>query len=218
MSFKSIILLLCTLFLFIVFLGCGPTIYVAHNFEEVKSSHQEMAILPFNIIIDPTKLPKDYTLDMKIDAEDAEAYNFQQELYTQFLKRYQKHEYTIEFQDVSKTNALLSKYNITNRNIDSYTKEELYKILGTDALISGTIHRSRPMSATGAVVLGLLFGAWGNTNEVNVSMTIHEAATGELMWKYDHKASGTVGSSSEKLAENLMKNVSKKFPYKKLKI
>ncbi len=165
--------------------------------------------------MDPNKLPKDYTLEMKRDAENAEAYNFQQELYFQFLKRQEKGEYTVEFQDVDKTKALLSKATITNRDLSRYTKEELQAILGVDALVSGTIHRSKPMSTGTAVVLGVLFGAWGNTNEVNVSMNIHDGASGDLLWKYDHKASGSVGSSSEGLAQSLMKNISKKFPYKK---
>jgi hypothetical protein len=111
----------------------------------------------------------------------------------------------------------LNKAAITHENLNQYTKEELRNILDVDALISGTIHRSKPMSTGTAVVLGVLFGVWGSTNEVNVSLNIHDGASGELLWKYDHKASGSVGSSSEGLAESLMKNISKKFPYKKPK-
>jgi hypothetical protein len=65
------------------------------------------------------------------------------------------------------------------------------------------------------VGLGVLFGAWGSTNKVNVKLNIHEATKGDLVWEYDHEASGSVGSSAEKLAESLMKNVSKKFPYQR---
>lgn len=201
-------------FVVLLFLGCGATIYVSPDFAEQRASHKIASILPFEIIIDPNKLPKDYTLEMKKDAEKAEAYNFQQELYMQFLKRSEKNEYTIKFQDVDKTNALLAKLNITHENIKMYTKEELKTILSSDVLLSGTIHRSKPMSTGTAVLLGVLFGAWGSTNEVNVSLSIHDGNTGNLLWRYDHKASGSVGSSSEKLAESLMKNISKKFPYK----
>lgn len=217
MSSKSKLIFFSAILLLITIVGCGPTIYLAPTFEEYRTSHQNIAIMPFDVIIDPNKLPNDYTLDMKNDAEEAEAYNFQQELYMRFLKRHEKNEYTIKFQDIDKTNALLKQSGITNTNLKSFTKEQLYRVVNTDVILSGTIHRSKPMSTTGAVVLGVLFGAWGNTNEVNISMNLHDAKSGELLWKYDHKASGSVGSSSEKLAESLMKNVSKKFPYKRPK-
>lgn len=211
---KTFIGLSFVLLILLSFLSCGPTIYTAPNFEEFRKNHKTISILPFEVIIDPNKLPKDYDLDMKKNAEEAEAYNFQQELYMRFLEKYEKGEYTIKFQDIAKTNALLNKLNINNFNIKNYTKEELRMILSSDAIISGTIHRSKPMSTGTAIVLGVLFGAWGNTNEVNVSLDLHDGNTGELLWKYDHKASGSVGSSSEKLAESLMKGISKKFPYK----
>ena len=151
-------------------------------------------------------------------AELEESVAFQQQLYMRFLERHKKGEYTVDFQDVDKTNALLTQAGITSKNLGSYTKEELRKILGVDALISGTIHRSQPMSTGTAIVVGVLFGAWGSTNKVDVAMNIHDAATGDLLWKYEHQASGSVGSSSEKLAASLMKNVSKKFPYKRPEI
>lgn len=214
---KSMLFPAISMAIVLIILSCGPTIFLDPNFEEYRPNHKIIAIMPFEVIIDPNKLPKEYTLEMKQDAENAEAYNFQNELYTQFLKRQEKGEYTIDFQDVHKTNALLSKEGIDNRSMDNYTKEELYDILKADAIISGTIHRSRPMSSGGAVALGILTGFWGRTNEVNINMNIHDSKSGQLLWTYDHKASGTVGSSSEKLAESLMKNVSKKFPYKKPK-
>ncbi|UCG60741.1 MAG: hypothetical protein JSV52_10435 [Candidatus Zixiibacteriota bacterium] len=194
--------------------GCGPQIYTAPDFELVRPLHRTAAILPFDVIIDPAKLPNDFTLEMKLDAEKSEAYGFQRELYMQFLKQYEKGEYTIEFQDIDKTNALLNKAGITNADLSQFTREEIGAVVGTDVLISGTIHRSRPMSTGTAIAVGALFGIWSSTNEVNVSLNIHEVSSGNLMWNYDHKASGSVGSSSDQLAESLMKNVSKKFPYK----
>lgn len=73
---------------------------------------------------------------------------------------------------------------------------------------------SKPMSDGAAIVVGLLIGAWGPTNETNVSLTIHEYTDSNLLWKYDFVAKGSVGSSSEQLTNALMRNVSKRFPYK----
>jgi len=207
--------LIASLFLCMIVGGCtGPTIYTAKNFETYHNSHHIIAILPLQVSINPNKLPKDYTPEMSRKAEFEEGYNMQKELYTRFLVRQQKGEYTIEFQDIDKTNALLAKGNIKYEKLGEMTKEEICQILGTDAVISGSVYREKPMSTGLAVGLGVLFGTWGNTNKVNVTLSIHEAQKGDLVWKYDHEASGSVGSSSEKLAESLMKNVSKKFPYK----
>jgi hypothetical protein len=211
---KTISTLLALLSLLAV-VGCGPTIYVAPDFESYRQVHKTMAILPFQVVIDPNKLPKDYTLEMAADAEKAEGYLLQNQLYVRFLQKQAKNEYTVVFQDVAETVALLSKAGVGYAELSNYSMKELKDILGVDALLSGTVHRSRPMSTTTAVVLGALFGAWGNTNEVVATVSIYDGASAGLLWKYEHKASGSVGSSSEKLAESLMKNISKKFPYKR---
>jgi hypothetical protein len=88
-------------------------------------------------------------------------------------------------------------------------------MLGVDAMISGTIRRSQPMSTGAAIAVGVLFGVSGETNRVDVNVNLHDGATGKLLWKYDHHESGALGSSSEGLAKSLMKGISKKFPYKR---
>lgn len=207
-------LLLATLAILLI-AGCGPQIYTNQNFTQYQQAHQLAAILPFDVTIDPNKLPKNLTMEDKAKAEKDEGYGFQRQLYMQFLQRQQKGEYTIEFQDVDKTNALLAKAGVTYDSLFYMTKGDLKKILEVDAIIGGTIYREKLMSTGGAIAMGVLFGAWGNTNKVNIGLTIHDATTDELVWKYDHETSGSVGSSPEKMAKSLMKNISKKFPYKR---
>ena len=72
----------------------------------------------------------------------------------------------------------------------------------------------KPMSEGAAVAVGLLVGAWGSTNKVETTINIHDGKTGNLLWKYDYEAQGTVGSSTTELVNALMRNASKKFPYK----
>lgn len=208
---------ICAILIVGVLLGCGPKTYLTTDFDTYRQSHKLVAILPFRVSIDPKKLPKDVSLEMAKEAEKEEAYTFQQQLYLRFLEREQKGEYTVKFQDADDTNAKLGKAGIDSDNIVNYTKAELKEILGVDAMISGTIHRSRPMSTGAAIIVGLFSGIWGSTNKVDVAMNIHDGATGSLIWKYEHKASGSVGSSSQDLAKSLMKSISKKFPYKRKK-
>jgi hypothetical protein len=71
----------------------------------------------------------------------------------------------------------------------------------------------KPMSEGAAVAVGLLVGFWGNTNKVQTAINIHDGKSGELLWKYDYEASGSVGSSTNKLVDALMRNATRKFPY-----
>jgi hypothetical protein len=71
----------------------------------------------------------------------------------------------------------------------------------------------KPMSEGAAIAVGVIFGAWGNTNSVQTTINIHDGKSGNLLWKYDYQASGSVGSSTDRLVNALMRNASKKFPY-----
>ncbi len=197
--------------------GCGPKIYINPDFQTIREDHHTVAILPFKVNYDAGKLPKDIDEATLAQMQQDEAMAFQQELYSRFLERQAKGEYTIEFQDVTQTNALLSKYGTDYANIDHYTMTELQNMLGADAMISGTIRRSRPMSTGAAIATAILFGVAGETNRVDVNVNLHDGPSGKLLWKYDHHESGSLGSSSEGLAKSLMKGISKKFPYKRAK-
>lgn len=200
----------------LLLMGCNnPTIYTKNDFSRVTDRHKLVAILPFSVSIDSKNQSKEFTLDMARKMERDEAYLFQQQIYSQFLKQQSKGKYTVEFQDIEFSNARLAQAGITYENINSHTKNEIAKILGVDSAISGTIKRSKPMSSGSAIAIGVLFGVWGNTNRVDIGISLHNGADSNLLWKYDHQASGSIGSSPESLAKDLMKGISKDFPYKK---
>ena len=200
------------LMLLTILSACGPTIYKAANFDNSKATVKTLAILPFNVSIDSKRLPKGTTIETLKESQEKTGYDIQSNAYTWFLQRQNK--YSITFQDIDKTNALLKKANILFDNIALQDKGELCKMLGVDGIISGKAIMSKPMSEGAAVAVGLLVGAWGSTNKTATSLTIHDTK-GALLWKYDYDASGSVGSNAESLTKALMKNASKKFPYKK---
>lgn len=195
--------------------GCAkPAIYQSPDFQNIRVQHQQIAILPFTITIEAKKLPEGTTPEMLMEMEKDEGYQLQQQVYSSFLTKQSKGEYTIEFLDVDQTNAILSKEGITYETLNQHTKDEIAKLLSADVVFSGTVHRAQPMSTGAAVALGLLVGAWGSTNRVDVNVSIHDGSNAKLLWKYDHTASGSVGSSAEGLAKSLMESISKYFPYK----
>ncbi len=201
----------CFCLLLLLLSACGPTIYKANNFESSKQTVKTLAILPFDVSLEGKRLPKGTTPETMKQTMQKTGYDIQNNAYTWLLQR-QKN-YSVTFQDVDKTNVLLKKANIQYDDLSSQDKGDLCKLLNVDAVISGKAVMSRPMSEGAAIAVGVLVGAWGATNKTATSLAIHDVAS-NLLWKYDYEASGSVGSSAENLSRALMKNASKKFPYK----
>lgn len=197
-----------------IFTSCGPTIYKASDFSDKTSAHKTVAILPaeVNIQLRPNEM-KNTTAEQIKQMEEATGKDIQDKMYSWFLKRSDKYKYTVSFQDISRTNALLKQADLTYATMNTKTKDELAKLLGVDAVISTRATMKKPMSEGAAVAVGILVGAWGATNDVQTSISINEGTKGDLVWKYDYNAAGSVGSSTDRLVNALMRNASKKFPY-----
>jgi hypothetical protein len=194
--------------------ACGPKIYKTEDFESKTASHKLVALLPADVFIQlrPNEMKK-ITRDQLLEMQQKTRESIQDKMYTWFLKRSGKFKYTVSFQDISRTNALLAQAGITYNNIKNNTKDEIARILGVDAVITTRANMTKPMSEGAAVAIGVLFGSWGTTNDVETSIYINEGVKGNLVWKYDYNASGSIGSDPGRLVNALMRNASKKFPY-----
>lgn len=146
------------------------------------------------------------------EQQRTESLNFQQEMYSWMLKRKMQGKFTQEIQDIETTNAKLMKIGFPETPL---TTAEMCEVLGVDGIMSSNYALSKPMSDGAAVALGLLAGAWGPTNEVHVSLSINDCQEQKLIWNYDHKFSGSLGSSPANLVDGLMRQSSKKMPYMK---
>lgn len=188
-------------------------IYENPKMKEIAPTHKIVAILPFNVTIKMAKLPKGTTQDDIVKQQKAESTNIQNSVYTYLLRKSKK--YTVSFQDVSKTNVLLKKAGITDENVGEKTMDELAKMLGVDAVIGGTIVTDKPISEGAAIAKAFLFGFGGKSAEAKTTMTIHNAADGELLWRYDRTVSGGLGSSTDDMVETMMRQIARNFPYDK---
>jgi hypothetical protein len=216
--FKSAAFLLTLL----AFSACGPTVYLARDFRAYAPKHKQVAILPAAVTMQLR--PNEYKAmgnEQLRELESRSGLDFQEKIYSWLLRRSQQRGYTIDIQDVARTNALLSQHNITYTDLRTKTPEELAQVLGVDAVLSSSVRTTKPMSEGAALALGaastLLNGAgylgWTTTNQANITVNIHEREAGKLLWKYDYDASHSVGSSTESTVDALMRNASKKFPY-----
>lgn len=201
-------------FVAVLLSACGPKIYTSDNFSAALTKHKTVAILPAEVTMQlrPNEQKK-LTAEQVKDMINKTAYDIQDKMYGWFLRRSDRFDYTVTFQDINKTNAKIKEANIPYEDLKSKDRSELAKILGVDAVMQAKIVTEKPMSEGAAVAVGLLIGAWGSTNKVQTGINIHDGKSGDLLWKYDYSASGSVGSSTTKLVDALMKNATKKFPY-----
>jgi hypothetical protein len=198
----------------VVISSCGPKIYTSSNFASALAKHKTVAILPAEVTMQLRPNQTKNTTQQQLDEMAMKTgYDIQEKMYGWFLRRGDKYQYTVTFQDVTRTNAKLKEAGISYADLKSTDRVKLAKILGVDAVMQDRTNMEKPMSEGAAVAVGLLVGAWGNTNKVETTINIHDGTTGDLLWKYDYEASGSVGSSTTKMVDALMKNASKKFPY-----
>jgi hypothetical protein len=137
----------------------------------------------------------------------------QSAIHSYLLKRKDQHDLSISFLDISTTNALLAKNNITQENIDTFTPKELAAMLNVDAVISGVLSTDKPMSDGASVALGVLVGFYGATNSGKCTINIHDGKTGELMWKYEKTLSRSLGSDTNTVINTIMRKASRQLPY-----
>ena len=102
-------------------------IYKNPYFEEDTHDHKKVAILPFTVILADKALPDGLTVEELNAQQEDEGKSFQSSVFTRFLKKSKN--YRVRFQDISRTNALLKKNEISHSELDGYTKDELAKIL-----------------------------------------------------------------------------------------
>ncbi|ATP57600.1 hypothetical protein CPT03_14515 [Pedobacter ginsengisoli] len=188
-------------------------VFESPKLKDVVKSHKLVAILPFQVTLSYKKQPKNFDLDANKQKEKTMAASIQSSMYTFLLRKAQN--YTVEFQDVEKTNILLKKKGLTD-SLDLLTKDEIAKALGVDAVISGKYENEQSRSEAGAIVTTVLFGGLGSkTGSGALTMTINEGSNGDLIWRFFKSMNDGVFSSSDELIDRMMRKVSRNFPYTK---
>ena len=186
--------------------SCAKVFY-SPNAKTVAQSHEELAIIPPSVSISASK---------KVDAESmkeqqrTESLNFQKEIHAWLLKRKSKGQFACNFQSPDDTNALLAQAGFPETPL---TTVQMCEILNVDAIIRTNIGLSKPMSEGAAIAVGVLAGASGVTNEVRVNYSINDCSSKELIFSYDHRFSGGLGSSATRLVDDMMRQISKKMPH-----
>jgi hypothetical protein len=207
MKMKSITQFSLLFFVAMLLSSCAKIFYSPDAYTLARSQ-KNIAIVPPTVSI---------AASQKIDVEamkeqqKTESINFQKEMYSWMLRRKMQGKISQEIQEVETTNAKLKKAGYPETPL---TTAELCTVLGVDGIMTSNYSLSKPMSEGAAIAAVLLVGMWGNTNEVHVSLSISDCTNKKLIWNYDHKYSGSVGSSASRLVDELMRDASDRMPYK----
>lgn len=188
-------------------------IFESDNMKTAINSHKTVAILPFTVKITYKKQPKNFSAEANKAQEVKMSTSIQSSMYTFLLRK--KDNYSVSFQDVEKTNILLKKAGVSDK-LDETTKDELAKILGVDAVISGTFESEQSKSEGAAIATAILFGGLGGkTGTGSLTMTINNGSDGELLWRFFKTMDDNIATATDDLVERMMRKVARNFPYEK---
>ncbi len=196
--------------------GCA-TVYTDPDFPVYQDQHGTIAILPFDVTINPERRWSVSQNQIDLMASE-QAESFQRALYTQYLQGHQRGRYAIEFQDISETNTLLTRSAGTRSKqalLASMTKSEICDALKVDAVISGEMVLTKPMGTLESIAAWHFLKVPGTTNEVHVNTSIHEGNKGKLIWNYEFAQQGSHWSSVESIAKQLIRGTARSFPYRR---
>lgn len=197
---------------FAQFEGAKQT-YSAPNLKTELAKQKLVAIVPFETSITYKRIPKNYDSSANKNEELSIAKDLQQSMFTYLLRKSDK--YTVTFQDVNRTNALLKSKGVYNQT-DILTADSICKILGVDAVIKCRYAYEKTASEAGAIVKTLLIGGMGSkTGSGALTMQIYNSTDGNLLWRFYKAMNDDVMSSSDQLMERMMRKVSRNFPYEK---
>ena len=193
-------------------------IYQNPNFKNLSKNHQTVAILPFVVVLGGKALQEMGEEMGNVDQLPMQLQNegklFQASIYSRFLKKSKN--YRISFQDTDRTNALLRKAGITYDDLEWADMAEVASALGVDAVIVGNVYREKGMNQGGAAAMAILIGVGGATGSAKLNLKIFNGDDGSKLWQYTHRAKGGLGSNVDDIVLQLMKQVSRRFPYKKV--
>jgi len=210
---KNIIFVIVfSLFTFSGFSQSAKQIFESPDLKSMLYTAKTVAILPFKVSISYKRTPKDVTLEQIKDNEKAESTQMQQGMYTYLLRK--ANDYTVSFQEVDRTNALLKKAGIFD-NIDEVLSDSICKILGVDAVIKSSYSYQKTGSQGAAIATALLFGVATNTGSGQLVMQINRAKDGDMMWRMAKEMNEGAFSSANELMERMMRKVGRVFPFEK---
>ncbi len=206
-----ILLTFLTIGLFAQFGEGSKQVFSSPKLKDAVAKHKTVAVLPFTATISYKRLPKNFDAEANKADEQKLALQMQQGMYTYLLRKAK--DFSVSFQDVERTNALLKQKGIFDK-ISELTQDSICKVLGVDAVIKCTYAYERTGSEAGAIAKTILFGVGaGKTGTGSLIMQLYNGTDGELLWRFYKEMNEDVTGSANQVMERMMRKVARNFPY-----
>ena len=197
----------------IVLSGYGQkNIYESARFESLSRDHQVLAIIPFITHLD---LKEEISREEARTLEEKEGYEVQNALETYFGRGKKRKKFSVDFQNIENTNAILAQNNINYSNIDTYTVKQLSTLLEVDGIISGNMDLNILLSKGIPTDFSFMDYIMGDANYGRIGIKISDGKTGKLLWKYEKEITKKSGRNTIELIDKMMKKAARRFPYEK---
>ncbi|MDM9630742.1 hypothetical protein [Robiginitalea aurantiaca] len=187
-------------------------IYLSNRFDDLSSEHEVLAIIPFFTNLE---LGEEIEASEINRLEQQEGYAVQEALETYFGRGKKKKKFSVRFQNIEDTNAMLAQNEISFKNIDRYTIKELSEILKVDGIISGNMDVNILLSNGVPTEISFLDYILFDADYGRIGIKISDGRTGKLLWKYEQEINRKSGKNTEELIDKMMKKAARKFPYDK---
>lgn len=191
-------------------LQAQKNIYESDQFDELSNKHEVLAILPFITHLD---LKVNRTREELKALERKEGLAVQNALETYFSKRKKKKKFSVDFQNIHNTNAILAQNNISYDNIDIYTPKQLSEILGVDGIINGNLDLNVLLSTGVPTEFSIIDYFLGKANYGRIGIKISDGEKGKLLWKYEQEINKKSGKNTADMIDRMMILAARKFPY-----
>lgn len=222
-------------FIFLAFLflaittNCTRRVYKAPDINEKTKEHKVIAVLPFDIIM-TGRLPKGWDDEKKQEVIEQESEIFQSSLVGEILGTSNKWrgEFTVSFQSVDKTRAILSKNGITYQIFKEKDPQELAQLLGVDAVFKVKMNKKRFLSSVESFAIGqgarvlaqttnlpfLNPGRLAKTNDVRIVGTLIDAKDGNILFNFSDACGTDWSRDPDAIVSQICRWIGKKFPYR----
>ena len=188
-------------------------VYSSPKIRTEIPTHKTVAILPFTATISYRRTPKNFDEAANKAEQSTMATNLQQGMYTYLLRKTE--DYTVSFQDVERTNALLKQKGLYDR-LNEVPQDSICKALGVDAVVKCSFTYEKTGSEGGAIVKGVLFGSsFAKTGSGSLTMQVYNGKDGDLLWRFYKEMNEDITSSANEVMERMMRKVARNFPYAK---
>ena len=117
-------------------------------------------------------------------------------------------------QPTTETNAILNDNDVTLDNLTERTPQEVAKLLGVDAIVTGTVQARQPSMLMAAAVSWMTQGGSNVNSYAMLDLEVYDTEYGELQCNYRKRILRSPWVGESRLLHVLARKTSRRIAYK----